>query len=302
MSLKDVAGFNLFHCETRRNYLTYYATRSADTGNTLQFISRGTLCYKFIGGRLTAGENDIVCWNERELVESYPVNRKPVSFTVIGFDILSLSGQKLKLSDLDIPSLLRIKSPARVSSLLRRMRTLFSSRDTLRLFKCSRLGMDLLQILDREKRAGISRDAVSESGIHHRIKDALEYIYHNYKKRLDIETLASRACMHPDYFTRLFKRQIGISPSRYVQESKIRRAKDFLRMYDEPLAFTGEELGFHDYSHFYRTFKRLTRMTPRQFIKKNKRGYDPKQDEWNLQSPLEIKKDGRCEAAAPVKA
>ena len=56
-----------------------------------------------------------------------------------------------------------------------------------------------------------------------------------------------------------------------MTEYKIRRAKDFLLSYDEPLLNAGEELGFHDYSHFYRTFKRVTGMTPSEFVRRHKK-------------------------------
>jgi AraC family transcriptional regulator len=105
-----------------------------------------------------------------------------------------------------------------------------------------------------------------------RINDTLDFIHTNYKKRLTLRSLAARISMHPVYFSRKFKRVTGMSPHQYVLAEKIRKAKDFLILGGESLTTTAQELGFHDYSHFYRAFRRVEGISPQKFLKRSGRG------------------------------
>jgi len=282
MDLKNIRGVHFRYCQARSRHRNFYPVRGAYEGSILMLIKDGRVLFNFNGRRVIAGKGDAVCWDPGELLDFHHAEGRPVSFTTIIFDIISPDGRKLSLRDIGLPRCFRPGKSKAVTIQVGRILAVFHTRDPLRLFKCSRLGLDLLEMLDREKRPGARPVSGPGAVLHHRIRDALEYIYVNYKKRLEVAGLARKACMSADYFTRLFKRQVGIPPARYILEFKIRKAMDFLGTYDEPLAFTGEELGFHDYSHFSRTFKKITGMSPRRFVKKGKKGYDPKQDEWNL--------------------
>ena len=55
---------------------------------------------------------------------------------------------------------------------------------------------------------------------------------------------------------------MGVTPYRYLLERKIEKAKDFMQVYGDPPGAVGQEFGFHDYAHFYRTFKQMTGTTP----------------------------------------
>jgi AraC family transcriptional regulator len=61
-----------------------------------------------------------------------------------------------------------------------------------------------------------------------------------------------------------------MSPYQYILEVKISKAKNFLLNYAEERLYIGAELGFNDYSHFYRAFTKITGMTPSRFIAMNK--------------------------------
>jgi AraC-like DNA-binding protein len=282
MNLNNVAGASVRYCQARERQRHYYSMREASQASTLLLITEGRARFNFNGRHVTAQRNDILCWDPGELEDFHHAGGVPISFITLVFDIIALDGRKLKLLDIGVPRRMSLGKSGAVRGLLGRIRNVFNTRDPLRQFQCSRLGLELLQRLDKDSQPARTPPSDPDTVLHHRIRDALEYVYFNYKKRLEVAGLARKACMSADYFTRLFKRQVGVSPSQYVLEFKIRKAMDFLGTYDEPLAFTGEELGFHDYSHFSRTFKKITGLSPRRFVKKGKKGYDPKQDEWNL--------------------
>ena len=66
------------------------------------------------------------------------------------------------------------------------------------------------------------------------------------------------------HFARQFRGAVGETPHRYVIRLRVERAKDLLR--DGRLSPAQVAVGFADQSHLRRHFKRLTGLTPRQFL------------------------------------
>jgi AraC family transcriptional regulator len=80
---------------------------------------------------------------------------------------------------------------------------------------------------------------------------------------LTLRRLAELADMDLFRFVRAFKQSTGVSPHRYVLESRIVHAKELLR--DRALSITevAFRTGFATPSHFSVTFRRMTQTTPR---------------------------------------
>jgi len=90
----------------------------------------------------------------------------------------------------------------------------------------------------------------------------LGYIEKNLTDDIDLENLASSACMSKYHFCRLFKKRIGISPIRFVTCMRIEKAKELLRKTDVTISTVAISVGFNDLSSFIAQFKKVTGMTP----------------------------------------
>lgn len=282
MELSQIAGIIVHGCRKRVNMATHFGSMSPSNIINLLLLTSGKLHFEFKGEKVVAGKNDLVAWKNTDLISSYPAATTPVSYYVVGMDILSQKNRVMTLEELSIPHVLKITGSKAVEDLFSRMDTMYSSRDPLRLFKCSQLAFSLLEYISVSTDENRGTGRLSAKQIDYRILKAIQYITSRYKKSITITELAKLTCMTPDYFTKVFKKNTGISPVQYILELKIHKAKDFLMRHAEPLTFTGHELGFHDYSHFYKTFKHFTGLTPGEFIKKSKIGYKPKQESWNI--------------------
>ncbi len=121
----------------------------------------------------------------------------------------------------------------------------------------ARLVCDLLCAL------GESADAVTESSpasdLVRRAREEMEIFVEN---RLDVDDIATSLRVSREHLTRLFTREMGVPPGRYLLSRKISIACRLLR--DEGLSVkeTAERLGFDSSAHFIRAFKRLTHATP----------------------------------------
>lgn len=82
---------------------------------------------------------------------------------------------------------------------------------------------------------------------------------------VDAVALADIACVNGCYLIRLFKREVGLSPLRYINQKKIEKAQLLLLTADMPVKEIAYELGFFDLSYFIRLFKKKVGVTPQEY-------------------------------------
>ncbi len=98
-----------------------------------------------------------------------------------------------------------------------------------------------------------------------RVIDTAEYIRHHISEVVTIESLAQRACMTKDNLIRIFKREMGITPMRYINKKKIEMAQLLLVTTDLPVKQIAYRIAFDDHSYFNRLFKKLVGITPLEY-------------------------------------
>lgn len=93
----------------------------------------------------------------------------------------------------------------------------------------------------------------------------VEYIRDNITQALDIDALAKKACMSRANFYRSFKQELGVTPNQFIQQERLRLARQYLRDRFYTVTQVCYMTGFNDLNHFIRTFKRHTGRTPKAF-------------------------------------
>lgn len=104
------------------------------------------------------------------------------------------------------------------------------------------------------------------------IKKSINYIHDNFKQKLPLQLVASYVFMNPQYFSRIFKKELGVSYIDYVNKLKIEYACKLLETTDYPAYRISSECGFTDPSYFNRVFVQQMQMTPKAY--RRKRLYD----------------------------
>jgi len=82
---------------------------------------------------------------------------------------------------------------------------------------------------------------------------------------VSVEQMAGRARLSPSRFHAVFKREFGVSPSRYLVELRVRHAGELLRTSDWTLAHIAHLCGFAAVHSFAKAFKRVKGITPDEF-------------------------------------
>ena len=98
-----------------------------------------------------------------------------------------------------------------------------------------------------------------------RLKRVLEYIAAHLGDEIRLETLASVAETSQHHFSELFQHSTAVSPYQYVIGQRVELGKRMLRDTDLSILEIGLATGFADQSHFTKTFRRIARVTPRDY-------------------------------------
>jgi len=99
----------------------------------------------------------------------------------------------------------------------------------------------------------------------HKIKKVVEYINENYQKECTLEELSKIAGISRFYLIRIFKDCMGKSPYDYLLDIRIENAKLLLARGNISITDICHECGFNNMSHFIRTFKKKTGITPSRY-------------------------------------
>ena len=94
----------------------------------------------------------------------------------------------------------------------------------------------------------------------------IDYILLNPQEDLSGEALQKKFGYHKNYINQLLKEKSQKSLSEWVRQSKINHAKVLLSEIGFSPQQTAIELGYYDYSHFYKAFKQETGITPTQYL------------------------------------
>ena len=80
---------------------------------------------------------------------------------------------------------------------------------------------------------------------------------------LRLADLAAGAGLDPFSFLRLFKRETGVTPYRFLLQTRLRRAIELLRDTSRPITDIAFDVGFGDLSNFINAFRREVGVSPR---------------------------------------
>jgi AraC-like DNA-binding protein len=101
-----------------------------------------------------------------------------------------------------------------------------------------------------------------------RFKALFDYLESNYTGPISPTEAARVIHMSPSHFRQAFKYLTGQPFINYLNEFRIAKAQELLARTERPIADVGLEVGFCDQSYFGLLFRKLTKMTPRQYRQK----------------------------------
>lgn len=101
------------------------------------------------------------------------------------------------------------------------------------------------------------------------VRQALDYISRHYREDISLEKAAKDIGITHTYLSRLFKGETGVSFTERLNQVRIEVSKKFMDG-GESVKEIYENVGFKNYSYFFKVFKEITGSTPLEYIKTNK--------------------------------
>lgn len=122
-----------------------------------------------------------------------------------------------------------------------------------------------ISLLTKIKRATDDRNAHTLKAEKPELLDQIMvYVEQNYSKNISLNEIAKEFFISSSTVSHLFKQKLDISFYRFVTQRRLIAAKSLIAD-GIPLETTATEVGFKDYSSFYRSFKQEYGISPRQY-------------------------------------
>jgi len=117
--------------------------------------------------------------------------------------------------------------------------------------------IDILRIHNEE---GISTHSNTK-----KIKQIIEYIHSNYSHNITNQTIADYFGYNASYIGRFFKQSTGQTLHSYILDFRLQIAMELLTNQNIPIGEIYKQIGFTDFYHFSKIFKKKTGKTPSQY-------------------------------------
>lgn len=99
------------------------------------------------------------------------------------------------------------------------------------------------------------------------IKRIADYITNNYWENIKIAQLAKSNNLDRSYFSRIFKKEMGVSPQQFLLDFRMQRAKELLKRNDICIGDCARSVGYKDQLVFSKIFKSYFKVSPTQYRK-----------------------------------
>ena len=99
------------------------------------------------------------------------------------------------------------------------------------------------------------------------MRKAINYIREHYKDDISIGDVAEEACIGERYLRKIFSQHLNLSPVDYLNQIRINKAIELLRITELSVKEVCFECGFRSPQYFSRIFKQLVGVSPSDLLK-----------------------------------
>lgn len=94
------------------------------------------------------------------------------------------------------------------------------------------------------------------------------YMHDHMHDEFSRELVAKQVYLNPAYLSRMFRKETGFSLTDYLVKIRIAKARDDLEKTNQRISDIAANVGYTNFSHFSKLFKRMTGLTPQEYRKK----------------------------------
>lgn len=122
----------------------------------------------------------------------------------------------------------------------------------------------IIKVLDRFSECVYNIENINNF---HIIQKSMEYINDNVSTNISLDCVAEYIYLSPSYFSKLFKKEMGINFIDYLNKVRIEESKKYLTDLKISLTDIAHTVGFTDQSYYTKVFKKIEGISPGQYRK-----------------------------------
>ena len=122
----------------------------------------------------------------------------------------------------------------------------------------------IIKVLDRFTECMYNIENINNFNI---IKKSMEYINDNVSSNISLDSVSEYVYLSPSYFSKLFKKEMGINFIDYLNKVRIEESKKYLVDLKISLSNIANTVGFTDQSYYTKVFKKIEGISPGQYRK-----------------------------------
>lgn len=94
------------------------------------------------------------------------------------------------------------------------------------------------------------------------IEKAMKYIDSNYKEHISLGSISKYVYLSPEYFSRLFKEEVGENFITYLTLYRMKKAEYLIRNTDMKISQISNEVGYSNSGYFSKSYKKYKGVSP----------------------------------------
>ncbi|OOM75431.1 HTH-type transcriptional regulator YesS [Clostridium puniceum] len=103
------------------------------------------------------------------------------------------------------------------------------------------------------------------------LPNSIKYINEHFTEDIDLKKLAGIEHYNVSYYSEWFKHNMNISPTEYIQNLRVKRAKELLLNTNLTILQISQMIGYEHNSSFTKVFKNSEKISPAEFRKRIKK-------------------------------
>lgn len=107
------------------------------------------------------------------------------------------------------------------------------------------------------------------------VKEAVAYIKKNYSQSISISDISADLSLDRKYFSKIFKKELQISPNEYLINYRLARACELIETTNLTIAEIAATVGYDNQFSFSRVFKKYKKISPSDYRAQIKPSEDP---------------------------
>ena len=100
------------------------------------------------------------------------------------------------------------------------------------------------------------------------LRRVVELIMASLSEEVSLLAMAKEANVGPFYFTRMFRKTLGVTPHRFVVRQRVQKSLRLIRERKLSLSQVAVEAGFYDQAHFTHAFRAIVGTTPAEYARR----------------------------------